>query len=746
MLSSDEIDYVRRQLNAKLFLDAIPWMLPSWAVLALKDIDREASMITELQNDMYLNWSLIGGVGAKHYGIADSRGLVSPRIDTGSIDFWLVDRNELVFPALMGKDESQLKLVSSEDQVYEWKNHMQSVEFTRLVYHVTKNGSEYVYNEIALRNHGLESVDFSFYALVRPISVLGIEPIELAEYDSDKMAVYINGLLGMVSDLKPSAVCFSEFDDAELPERIKNEPADQEFHYTSDAGLATVLLKYDVTLRPAGSQQIFFWSPLSPVSKSDELPQVKPESQDRDTSIGEWFAFSDNRASVLFPDEQLDMVFSQAAVSIAMQAFPVMFPKDPEIASLNWKDRIRILLALLKSGALDVAEKAVGELKENLNVVEGQLDLSIFGPLLWGLHQYHEYTQGSTLNEDKLRFLKKLTAGVVESIKIQIASTTSELEEGNSSQEDEELLKHRIIIRPGVISNLDSMLWNYAALISARSTISPLYEEELIVSLNQTIEQYHSHILSACSEVEQGRWLREEDSSREQVEDEIVHLLGTTALLQRYGIDTDFVEYLYNKLSSKRMVKSLWKSYHPSERYSSYLALRVAQYLAVTQRRNQVETFLGRAVEFLSDDYHLPEFVNPRTFGGSGGAGLSVLASADLILLLYDMLVHEREDCITVLAGIPEEWFTSKKPLIIDGLPLTRGDAHIEIGMSANQYQIEVGMDALPEEIEIHVPPSVPMPMVKAYGGSIVERTSKVTSPFLKVVPLSDQVVLTYHK
>jgi hypothetical protein len=745
MMPSDEIDYLRSQLNARLLLDASPWMLPSWAVLALKDIDREASMITELKNDMYLNCSLIGGVGARHYGIADSRGLVSPRIDTGSIDFWLVDNSKIIFPALMGKDESQLKLVSSEDQVYEWKNYVQSVEFTRLVYHVSKNDSEYIYNEIALRNHGLDHVKFSFYALVRPISVLGVEPIELAEYDSDKLAVYVNGLLGMVSDLKPSAVYFGEFNDVELPDRIMNGPADHESRYASAAGLATVIIKYDVTLRPAGSRQVFFWSPLSPVVRSDELPHIEPQPQDRDNTIGEWYAFSDNRTCALFPDEQLDMVFSQAAASVAMQAIPVMFPEDPRLAALNWSDRIRILLALLKSGALDVAEKAVATLRENLRFVEGQLDLSIYGPLLYGLHQYHEYTQGSTLDEEKLRFLKKLTAGVVETIKMQLTGKTIELQEGDSSQE-EELLQHRLIIKPGVVSNLDSMLWNLAALISARSTISPLHEEELIVSLNQTIEQYHIQIQSVCSEIESGRWLREEDPLREQVEDEILHLLGTTAQLHRYGVDTTFAERLYGKVPSKRIVKNLWKSFHPTERYSSHLTLRVAQFFAVTQRRDRVELLLKRALEFLSDDYHLPEFVNPKSFGGSGGAGLSVLASADLIHLLYDMLIHERDDDIAILAGAPEEWFTSKKPLIIDGLPLTRGDVHIEIGMSANQYQIEVGMDALPEEIEIHVPPSVPMSMVKAYGGSIVERASKVASPYLKVVPLSDQVVLTYHK
>jgi hypothetical protein len=66
--------------------------------------------------------------------------------------------------------------------------------------------------------------------------------------------------------------------------------------------------------------------------------------------------------------------------------------------------------------------------------------------------------------------------------------------------------------------------------------------------------------------------------------------------------------------------------------------------------------------------------------------------------------------------------------------------------MSANQHQIEIGIEDLPEEIEIHVPEGVPLRMVKAYGGSIVDRAAKARSPHLRLVPLSNEVVLTYHK
>ncbi|MBY8999100.1 MAG: hypothetical protein KGD60_15370, partial [Candidatus Thorarchaeota archaeon] len=99
-----------------------------------------------------------------------------------------------------------------------------------------------------------------------------------------------------------------------------------------------------------------------------------------------------------------------------------------------------------------------------------------------------------------------------------------------------------------------------------------------------------------------------------------------------------------------------------------------------------------------------------------------------------------------VLAGVPAEWFTAKKSLVVDSLPTQSGKTHIELGSSSNQHQIEIRRDELPDEYDVHIPSSVPMPMVKAYGASIVERKSKAASPFIKLVPLSEETVLTFHK
>jgi hypothetical protein len=229
------------------------------------------------------------------------------------------------------------------------------------------------------------------------------------------------------------------------------------------------------------------------------------------------------------------------------------------------------------------------------------------------------------------------------------------------------------------------------------------------------------------------------------VDREILDLLVTYSQMD-LDLKRDFFDSLCKKVQSRRIVKGLWKQSQPRELYSSHLSLRLALYYARTNQRDLVWPLLGRALEFLSVDYLLPEYVNTKTYGGSGGVGSSILAAADLVHLLRAMFLREERDHLVLLPGIPDDWYVGKKPLILNDLPTRFGLTDIEIGTSANQHQIEVGSATLPEEIEVHIPSSVPMRMIKAFGASIVERSIKAKSPHLRIVPLTDSAVLTFHK
>ncbi|MHA2359307.1 MAG: hypothetical protein ACXAB5_03465, partial [Candidatus Thorarchaeota archaeon] len=662
----EEIDYLRNQLNASVYLQANSWMLPSWAVLTLKGIDVEDSLITEFPNNSYRNWSLVGGVGARNYGIVDSRGLTSARADIGSLDVWIHKDEDIIFPALEGKDGPQLKLVSSEDQLYEWQTEIKSVEFVRLVYHVKQGDEEFLYNEIVLRNVALEKTEATFYVAVRPISPWGVDPVEEIEYDKSAKRVIVNGIPALQFDISPTAAILTEADNEDIPELIRTESTRMETNLKSKNGLATAILRFDVKLSPAGTKRFFLVSPLESTKSDIEQSELKLSPRNRNQTIGNWYEFSQNLVKVLFPDSELEKVFSQAAVSLAIQARSVMFPEESYLASLSWTERMRVLVALIKSGSMELAEKLTVEIAQQSVVPDRRLDRSIFSPILWGLLQLYSHAPKSESITKTRRYINLLTERLIETI-VSGREEKTVPEDSDESLEDTPL-QHYIVVDDALLKEFNQLLWDLAALKEALrfhvATRKPIVDR-----LRDAIAQIEKHTRNKLDEIRSARWPRSEDPVMQELDREILDIITSIAQLRITQFDMKFMRNLCTKAESRRIVRNLWKTPEPEELFSSHLALRIAHFNVFDRQRNKIQPYLQRSLEFLSEDYLLPDYVDTRTYGGSGGTGSSVLAAADIILLLNDMMVHEDFSNLVFLAGIPDTWFTSKRAMIVKCIP-----------------------------------------------------------------------------
>jgi hypothetical protein len=743
-LPDEEIDHLRNQLNAVVYLPAKPWMLPTWASLELKGIDVEEALITDFPNDSYRNWSLVGGVGARNYGIVDSRGLTSARADIGSIDVWVQNEEEIIFPALIGKDGPQLRLVSSEDQLYEWRTEAKSVEFVRLVYHVKQGDEEFVYTEIVLRNIALEKTETTFFVVVRPMSPWGVDPLEKIEYDKSESRVIVNDIPALQVNIPPTAVILTESNNEDIPETIRAASTRLDTEVESEKGLATAILRFDVKLTPAGTKRLFLVSPLESTKRDIVRSELNVGQHNRDQTVGNWYTFSEQLAKVSFPDSELDKVFSQAAVSLAIQARSVMFPEESYLASLTWNERMRVLVALIKTGSIDLAEKLTIEIALQSDVPKNKLDRSIFSPLLWGILQLYSHAPRSESIGRIRQYIDTLTERLVKTLEVIEDENGSETIDEHADEEDAPL-QHYLVVDEDLLRDFDQLLWDLAAMKEALR-FHVMTKKPIVKQLRDIIAVLEREIRAKLGEIRGARWPRPQDPVMNNFDRIILDILTSVAQLRTTKFDMKFLRELCNKVEKRRIVRNLWKTPTPPEFFSSHLTLRLAQFHIFDRQRNKVETYLQRSLEFLSEDYVLPDFVDTRTYGGSGGTGSSVLAAADIVLLLNDILVHEDVSNLVFLPGVPESWYSSKKPLLVKGLPTKFGRVRIEIGMSVNQHQIETGIEYLPEEIEVHVPENVPLRMVKAYGGSIIDRAAKARSPHLRLIPLSNDLALTYHK
>ena len=81
-------------------------------------------------------------------------------------------------------------------------------------------------------------------------------------------------------------------------------------------------------------------------------------------------------------------------------------------------------------------------------------------------------------------------------------------------------------------------------------------------------------------------------------------------------------------------------------------------------------------------------------------------ANANLVLLLRDMLLNERQGKLHLLAGMEESWVPEKKTLVLDNAPVTTGGTvslHVE-HVSAKLWRISVDPKGQTREFVLHLP------------------------------------------
>ncbi|MHA2208106.1 MAG: hypothetical protein ACXABV_02950 [Candidatus Thorarchaeota archaeon] len=753
-----EAEQLRNGLNGRIYTAAEPWMLPLWVRLQNQKTPLDESGFS---NDHLRNWTIVGNPGAKSYAVTDESALMTALPQCGSLDFWPEDEGELIYPAITDRDGPRLTLISPEDQIFEWKTIRGPIEFSRHIYHAFDNNEEGVYNEILVKNHSLTEAHFVFYAVLRPMSVRGVEPIETLEFDKEKCRLFANGMLAFSVDKCPDSVVLSTGDNPNLPETVMTQTERMDTEFSAARGLATAVLRYKVTLAPAASKRFYFTSPLRTVTKSDEMVKFPANTKMRDTTVGNWFDFVDSTAGFAFPNRDLDPLVLQAKATLAIKAKTVIL----DAPDVNWREKARVLLALSRTGYFGLAKELSLAVSKS-TMVPSEADSSVLGPYLWGALQYYIHSGDTAFLRSISPFIDDMTKKLLETIEEQQAvpeqpGKTEDLIEILTPEDKEFLGVDEIleatrdalgkpldpepeppsVIEPWQLADLSDAYWMLSALVLVSNAYDTLGDTERFDSISEAVVQYMSFISRKVEQLsaEEGVFA----SSKGQLD--ALTLLDAIVLLGGDLVPSEFVETIINSVNSM-VTKHLVRLPELDGRVSSHLGLRLAHYHVLRKDEFATLQILERLMEFVSEFYTIPEFVNTRTSGGSHDDGCSLMAAVDLLLLLREMILSEDGEDLVILPAISDEWYTSPIPLKIKSLPTSHGEVDIEVGISTNQHQIEVRMKNLPRELIIYVPTHFALSMVKAFGGGIVDRAKDPDSPYIRIMPLSTNVVATVHR
>ncbi len=752
------VEEIRGRLNARLLLSPTtqPWMKPRWATRIRPDDGIEC-----LVNGTEADWVPIGGAGGRGVGHSDSAGLTTGLEGCGGLDFWLLGEDgEVLFPALC--EEAVLECPSIEDQVFVWSKQVGPVEFIRHIYYGEDDGRPALYNEVHVSNKSLDNVGFTFFAALRPLSIHGIEPLVEIEYDALLRRLVANGAVAVESDASPDTVFLAWADSSSLIDEITAQTEREDNEIRTPRGLATAVLRYDLDLRPAGEMIIFFVQPLSLIAR--DAPEYAKTPEMRHATVERWFDLMDNTVGVILPNSGVQDAITQAKAVIMSHALPA---SESSLCDLSETELAGLILALARTGAstvlADVTRRVLAEVARCKS--EGLVNRM---PVIWAILQTHMYLPDlrvfdsagiplESLSErlvGELRRIARPPAGNDERTGTETQLSTQRGEETTTptvygSGETVESYDEETVGSPPrttsgeepTIRKLIDTVWTVITARRLAALLRRVGSHGAAERLDGTSEWVDRIFQDAIERI--GIRLRAVSLNPYIVSD-LMRVTDSVILLGRGALTRHLIDDVTK--STERLLQAAREDRLQAVRHLiPGLRFRLFHLNVLRSDRDRVEALAEDIFEGISR-YHTLSDESAQNNTTPITVGCVLRSAIGLVLAASEMLVCEQNGVLVLLRAIPEEWFTTKREVRIWNVPTTYGRVEVSVGSSMNQFQIEVNSESLPEEILVYVPYSRQLNTFKAYGGSIVDRMESPVAPCLRIVPLSTNVVVTYHR
>ncbi|MGV9170484.1 MAG: hypothetical protein ACOC38_11160 [Promethearchaeia archaeon] len=725
---------IRRSLNNIILEKCGSWTFPEWRYFEAVSSDTGKRLFE-------IDRSVVGGVGGKCWGVCNTLGMVATFPGAGSINIIVPeDRGDLH----LNIDESpMLELLSTTDQIHHFEEKYGAVNFQRLVYYGWEE--EAIYNEIQLRNYSLEKKHFTFYVSLAPISSRGFDPIESIRFDESSVAMLTNEHVALVGSKPPSSVLLSTADSPEIDRYLYQQDDRVDDVIMAESGLATALMRYDVELGPAEQRIFYFASPLKETEASENRQYILDKTVRTDT-VERWYEFLSSTSVDDLPDDQLTLALNQSKARIGIQIHSTLASKEEDESVLVSSEIARVLLALARmdSGSLieDMFKAIVDSTLSNIRTM-GTIDPSI----IWSILKLASYEQPSN-PEDNLEDLVSHAYRILLEENIPQFKTDDRRVPDSIDTEEEEKssFKHEEEKNPQLNHNdatsfetIHEALWCWAVLDEMTRYNMDTEQSQALEEGTKTVLSYLREALALLKE--------EQHNSTTHAKIGlywITKAAADIALVKPSGLDWGVVDNIMDY--HLQGILDMPNCQHSAEGVFGNHLLRIASYYAYRRKNERVTSILEEVIGEINTFHQVPNTIAEQRGENLLSEDGSISAAADLILLLQTMLFSEENGNLLVFPSIAEDWYASEETILVSEIPSSYGRVSLEVGTSTNQLQLEIALRHLPEEIFIFIPRSFSISMAKSFGGTIIERIDDDSNPYLRVVPLSDSIVLTFPK
>lgn len=637
------------------------WVWPHWL---RRQIDPSSPAFVPrghlpfLSNVTGRNWTMIGNIGSAREAVVDPRGLVSPWIDSWSLDWWIGAEDRWHVPA----DEATVRQgLLGDAPVVETRMRVPGGDIIHRAYAVQATAADGGEELVIVEVENDSAVPVALALAVRPYNAEGLSVIERIGLHGT--TVTVDGRIAMLLPKPPNAVAASTFHDGDCSARVFAGDTQPTFpdDLRDDAGMAQAAFVYPLPHR----QVLRVALPLEPeprtrlegrarrrVKRAPRFPEALPSAEQ--VASG-WKAHTDRGMRLVLPDERL-----QSAVD-ANRRYLLLFHDGDDITPgprtyhrFWFRDAAYLLCALDHYGFHAEARQVLATFPDRQHVdgffFSQRLEWDANGAALWALGLHWDLTRDRELLE---RTAHSIASGV---------QWIERKRRGKRRRDDPAL---RGLLPAGIsaehLGPHDFFYWDdFWALAGLRDAARML----LAAGEDEAAERSRSFLEQMTADVQASLRLTAERlgtsavpaGPRRRIDPGVIGSLSAVWPLQLLGADDEAMHATLDVIRERFCIDAAFYQGISHTGLGTYLTLQVAfvELLAGDRRAlDRLDWLLSAA----TPTWTWPEAIHPRVPGGCMGDGHHGWAAAELLNFVRTMLVHETEDGIALASMIPATWY-----------------------------------------------------------------------------------------
>jgi len=642
----------------------LDWVWPYWVERQFNPADESfvpRAFSFSHVNLTHRNWTAVGIPGVENYPIVDPRGLLTPLLDSWSLDFWVVDAKgaPLLLPSREKRCDQTLEVGDQLSVVTRVTVPGVAIEVTaRMECGAGKCSCVAVVSATA-------PAEARLVVAVRPYNPEGISFIDTIAASDDLRTLHINGRDSVQFGATPERIITSSYRSGDVLAAIKlGEPS---LKIECASGMATAAVVF------AADQRVELKVPLASAASLQPVEDlIIPRTAQALPSWRDELAVC---ARLRIPNERWQRLYEVALSTLILHSPHEVYPGPYTYRRFWYRDAAFILHALDCVGAHERCRRALdlfprGQLADGyFRSQEGEWDSN--GQVLWILDRHAALTG----QQPATNWLDIIERG---------AEWISRKRMGEGST-------HPGLLPAGFSAEHLGLndfyfwddFWGVAGLFAAARLLRqtrPAAADRFSAAGAEFLRTIEAAIGRSPAFVNTGAIAAAPDR---RMDSGAVGSLVADYPLQLFGAGDPRVMKTAEWLIAHSFFGGGFFQNMIHSGINAYLTLHVAQVL-LRSGDVRAHQLIDAVAMLASPTGQWPEAIHPRTFGGCMGDGQHVWAAAEWVMAMRSLFVREEGDVLVIAAGIPAAW-VADEPIQFGPAATPYGPVSVEIRQAANR-------------------------------------------------------------